>query len=102
MRSALVKVNKVLAGRLIEMDDKTFRFIYEENYQGAPVSLTMPITKRIYDFRYFPAFFEGLLPEGAQLEALLRQCKIDKSDHFSQLLQVGADVVGAVTIENVP
>ncbi|MDX2346428.1 MAG: HipA N-terminal domain-containing protein [Legionella sp.] len=47
----------------------------------------------------FPGFFEGLLPEGVILEALLRQYKIDENDYFQQLIIVGRNVVGAVTIE---
>jgi serine/threonine-protein kinase HipA len=31
----------------------------------------------------FPPFLEGLLPEGYNLEALLRALKIDRNDHFS-------------------
>ena len=38
------------------------------------------------------------MPEGFQLEALLRQRKLDRNDRFGQLLQVGADTVGAVTV----
>jgi len=49
----------------------------------------------------FPPVFEGLLPEGAQLEALLRRYKIDKQDMFQQLLIVGEDVVGSLTIREV-
>jgi len=32
------------------------------------------------------------------LEGLLRQCKIDRTDLFGQLLAVGGDTVGAVTV----
>lgn len=59
----------------------------------------MPLTNKIYKFDVFPPFFEGLLPEGSMLEALLRKYKIDKNDYFEQLIKVGRDVVGAVTIE---
>jgi serine/threonine-protein kinase HipA len=45
-----------------------------------------------------PSVFEGLLPEGVQLEALLRVHKVDKGDLLQQLLIVGADVVGSLTI----
>ena len=38
----------------------------------------------------FPPPFEGLLPEGAQLEALLRNHKIDRDDAFGKLVVVGA------------
>lgn len=99
MRKARILVNNIMAGILEEKEDKKYYFSYQKEYQGAPVSLTMPLTSNYYEFKQFPAFFEGLLPEGGQLEALLRKYKLDKSDYFGQLLQVGNDVVGAVTIE---
>lgn len=103
IRKAQVLVNGVLAGILEEIAHDTnqisYRFSYKKNYIGAPISLTMPRSTLSYEFKQFPAFFEGLLPEGPLLEALLRKYKIDKHDYFGQLLQVGHDVVGAVTIE---
>ena len=68
-------------------------------YRGEPVSLTMPTSQPVWDFPHFPAPFEGLLPEGVQLDALLRIRKLDKSDLFGQLLEVGQDVVGSLRIE---
>lgn len=102
MRRARIFVNGTAAGILEESNDHQFRFTYDSHYQGAPVSLTMPTKRVCYEFNKFPAFFEGLLPEGAMLEALLRTHKLDKKDYFGQLLQVGHDVVGAVTIEALP
>ena len=100
MRSAKIFVNKTLAGRLIKTDKQDkYVFTYEDNYQGSPVSLTMPIQKKMYEFEKFPPFFEGVLPEGQQLEALLRQAKLDRNDYFGQLMRVGADLVGAVSVE---
>lgn len=100
MKQALVLVNDISAGILEKLDGK-YRFQYQANYQGPPVSLTMPITDSVYEFEEFPSFFEGLLPEGILLEALLRKYKLDKNDYFGQLLKVGKDVVGAVTIEEI-
>ncbi|KTC85312.1 HipA N-terminal domain-containing protein [Legionella cincinnatiensis] len=99
MRKASVLVNGTKAGILEELKDGKYQFIYFDDYQGAPVSLTMPLTNKVYDFNIFPPFFEGLLPEGIMLEALLRKYKIDRNDYFGQLMIVGHDVVGAVTIE---
>ncbi len=100
MRIAKVLVNKRLAGRLIEEDSKKgYIFTYENNYQGPPISLTMPIDQKTYEFKEFPPFFEGVLPEGPQLEALLRRAKLDRNDYFGQLMIVGADLVGSVTLE---
>lgn len=99
LRRASVLVHGVLAGELMELADGSFRFEYLAGYSGPPVSLTMPCDRRVHDFKRFPPFFEGLLPEGEMLESLLRQHKIDRHDLFSQLLVVGGDMVGAVTVE---
>ena len=61
----------------------------------------MPVEQKEFEFNEFPPFFDGLLPEGIMLESLLKQKKIDKTDYFSQLIAVGADMVGAVTVEEV-
>ena len=99
MRKALVLVNRVKAGILEKLDKGKYKFSYFPDYQGAPVSLTMPCATKEYEFDTFPPFFEGLLPEGIMLDALLRKSKLDKNDYFGQLVKVGNDVVGAVTIE---
>ncbi len=99
MKKARVFVLGVEAGVLEMLNGGKFNFTYLANYQGAPVSLTMPLATQTYTFDNFPPFFEGLLPEGAMLEALLRKYKLDGNDYFEQLMKVGKDVVGAVTIE---
>jgi serine/threonine-protein kinase HipA len=102
MRKARVYNFGIPAGELIEIDrGKKYRFIYFEDYNGPPVSLTMPTKQREYEFNEFPPFFDGLLPEGVQLEALIRQMKIDKHDFFTQLTHVGKDLVGSVTVEEI-
>lgn len=99
MRKANILVNGVNAGILEELKDAKYQFVYFEDYYGAPVSLTMPLINKVYTFDIFPPFFEGLLPEGIMLDALLRKYKIDRNDYLGQLIIVGQDVVGAVTIE---
>ena len=100
MRMAEVFLNSLHVGRLIELEArKKYRFEYDKNYTGAPVSLTMPVRPEPYDFECFPPFFEGLLPEGFQLESLLKIKKIDRNDYFGQLVAVGKDLVGAVQVE---
>lgn len=99
MKKARVLVNGTEAGILEQLEENRYCFSYHEDYSQAPVSLTMPLTQKIYLFDHFPPFFEGLLPEGIMLEGLLRQYKLDKNDFFGQLVQVGNDLVGAVTVE---
>ena len=102
MRKAKVFVNDNEAGVLTELVfDKKYQFEYLEGYSGAPVSLTLPLTQKIYEFHGFPTFFDGLLPEGFQLEALLKIGKMDRNDFFAQLMAVGGDLVGNVTVKEV-
>lgn len=103
MRTADVFFRDSLAGKLIEIvQNREYRFIYEKEYSGPPVSLTMPLEQQEYEYDVFPPFFDGLLPEGYQLEALLKIKKIDRDDLMSQLLAAGSDTVGAVTIKEAP
>lgn len=102
MRKAQVFVHGKPAGIFEENQlGGPYRFAYHEVYDGAPVSLTMPLDAGIHQFDNFPPFFDGLLPEGIQLEGLLRTRKLDEHDLFGQLLAVGSDLVGAVTIAQV-
>lgn len=101
MKLALVYQQDQLAGRLEARDDGTYRFTYDDAFCGEPVSLTMPTRQQVWEFSRFPAPFEGLLPEGVQLDALLRLRKLDRNDLFGQLLAVGRDVVGSLRIEAV-
>jgi serine/threonine-protein kinase HipA len=100
MRKAIVRVNREAAGYLVqETTEGTFTFEYVSAYRGVPVSLTMPVREEPYLFERFPPFFDGLLPEGHQLEALLRAHKLDRTDYMGQILRVGTDLVGNVTVE---
>ena len=99
MKAARIYQQDQLAGLFEARDDGSYRFTYEAGFRGEPVSLTMPTTQRVWDFPHFPAPCEGLLPEGVQLEALLRIRKLDRGDFSGQLLAVGHDVVGSLRIE---
>ena len=98
VRRARVCVMDKAAGWLEKHEAGRFVFRYLETYTGPPVSLSMPVARREYSFDCFPPFFEGLLPEGMMLEGLLHQRKLDRDDLFGQLLAVGEEMVGAVTV----
>ena len=98
MRRARIDIMGHRAGVLEEPAPGRYVFRYDDSYAGPPVSLALPVSRREFSFDVFPPFFEGLLPEGAMLEGLLRQRKIDRTDLFGQLLAVGGDTVGAVTV----
>ena len=102
MRKAKIYVKGIEAGILSELvKGKEYVFEYLEGYKGLEVSLTMPTKQQVYKFNNFPPFFDGLLPEGIQLEGLLKIRKIDRGDYFSQLIAIGEDTVGAVTVKEI-
>jgi len=102
MRKVKVFVKGVNAGTLTELKQgKEYIFEYLEGYDGLEVSRTMLKNVKVYKFNKFPPFFDGLLPEGIQLEGLLKIKKIDKNDYFSQLVAVGEDMVGVVTVKEI-
>ncbi|MEI6789590.1 MAG: HipA N-terminal domain-containing protein [Myxococcaceae bacterium] len=103
MKTAEIYIDGQLAGYLEEIDiGKKYCIRYLSDYFGLPISLTLPIFVTPYEFESFPAFFEGLLPEGILLEALLKNKKIDRYDLFSQIVAVGHDLVGNVEVRQVP
>jgi serine/threonine-protein kinase HipA len=99
MRKAEIYQQGEVAGTLTEIDRNHYQLAYKPGYGGEPISLALPVREIPYDFDKFPPIFEGLLPEGMQLEAMLRQYKVDKKDMFQQLLIVGEDVVGSLTVK---
>lgn len=96
--SLLVRVHGRDAGLLKKEAASSYTFVYFPEYDGPPVSLTLPVREEPYHFYRFPPFFDGLLPEGWQLEALLRRAKLDRRDYMGQLAVVGGDPVGAVSV----
>ena len=102
MRKAKVFVNGNEAGNLREIrEGQEYLFEYHEGYNGLEISRTMPVNQGIYQFHEFPPFFEGLLPEGIQLEGLLKTRKIDNNDLFSQLMAVGDELIGVITVKEI-
>ena len=99
MRRAEVYQQTTRAGALEELDGGRWRFTYADGYSGEPVSLTMPVAQAVHEFDRFPPAFEGLLPEGMLLEAMLRRYKLDRTDLFGQLIVAGQDLVGSLTVQ---
>lgn len=98
MKKARVFFDGLPAGVLIEEQGR-YVFEYLPDYKGPSISRTMRREKGHFEYHDFPPFFDGLLPEGVNLEVFLKKTKIDRGDYFSQLLAVGQDLVGAVTVE---
>ena len=49
MRTAKVFMNGIETGILEELVKSNYRFTYHEYYNKAPISLTMPVIKKVYE-----------------------------------------------------
>ena len=101
MGRAEVHIDEALAGILEKEPEGKYAFCYREGYAGPPLSLAMPTSQQVYLYDAFPPFFDGLLPEGMMLNTLLRERKLDRSDFFGQLVELGEDLPGNVTVRGV-
>ncbi len=100
-KSAEILYNNKKAG-ILTKTESGYEFIYDQDYlnenSARPISLSLPLSQEIYRSRGLFPFFEGLLPEGWLLAQTSSVLKIDTSNKFSLLLNVGRDTIGAVSI----
>lgn len=104
MRQLDVYYNNTKAGVLIERHPgRDYVFRYEPDYLlsgGKSISVTLPITKEIYESAELFPFFTNMLPEGANRSILCRHLRIDEKDFFGMLsAMAGKDFIGAVHIK---
>jgi serine/threonine-protein kinase HipA len=98
---AAVYYNDIKAG-ILTKNEKDYLFEYDVEYlndaSARPISLTMPLVEKKFVSEKLFSFFDNLLPEGFLLEVTVSKLKIDKNDRFKLLINIGADVSGAVTV----
>ena len=91
---------------LIRETDEGYEFVYSADYlkmPGArPVSLTMPLSDKIYQSKILFPFFDGLIPEGWLLDIAVEHWKVKPTDRFQLLMASCKDAIGAVSIVPVP
>lgn len=100
-KKALVYLQENKAG-FLEKTERGYLFYYLKEYLSSqdaqPISLTLPLTDKLFESeRLFP-FFLGLIPEGWFLALTSRTLKIDPKNPFDILLATGGDCIGAVKI----
>lgn len=106
MRQAEVLYKKEKAGMLIQLDDASFVFRYEDHWfndvNKPAISLTLPKTQQEYTFEHLFPFFYNMLPEGSNRQTVCFENRIDTKDHLGILLTTAKqDTIGAVTIKKV-
>ena len=72
-------------------------FTYDENAQK-PISLSLPLQKKLFKEKVCRAFFGGLLPENPNMRELLaKKYNINVNDDFKLLKEIGRDCAGALS-----
>ena len=101
-RCGYVYLRDEFVGIISETEDG-YEFSYDETYlsKDAPlsVSLTLPVDKNPFISKTVFPFFEGLIPEGWLLEAVVHNWKLDSNDRFGLLLCACHDCIGDVHVE---
>ena len=101
MRKAKIFYRDMLAGILEENEDG-YSFEYINNYLSSnnpqPISLTMPISNKVYKSNILFPFFDGLIPEGWLLDIAQKNWKIKNNDRMSLLLVCCKDCIGAISV----
>jgi len=103
MRKARVLYKDEEAGILLQNDDGSFVFEYNDNWENdiskPSISLTLPKQKKTFKSNYLFPFFYNMLPEGSNKDVVCKYNRIDKNDYFGLLLTTSQyDTIGAVRV----
>lgn len=86
-----------VAGTLKQRESGKLSFEYERDYQGPPLSLSMPISNRVYEDKRVRPFLFGLLPDDAAVrQSIGREFGVSGNNPFALLEHVGLECPGAV------
>ncbi len=102
-RSLTVWWDGVVVGSLALGRHGAMRFAYDGAWVAdpdrPPVSHSLPKRSETYGARLCMPFFEGLLPEGAQRDAVANALGVSPANTFRLLVGLGEEVAGATQQE---
>lgn len=98
MSRLVVWISDRRVGDLIRKSNGNLQFRYDPDYDGPPVSQSLPLQREAHGHRATLAVFGGLLPEGDVREALARNLGVSERNDYGLLEEVGGDVAGAITL----
>ncbi|WP_220266910.1 HipA N-terminal domain-containing protein [Enterobacter sp. Colony194] len=75
-----------------------FRFTYRDDYQGPPLSLSLPVSQRTFHCATLHPFFVSLAPEGWLRNRYSQLQQRDEKDLLGMLIDNGKNLIGAVQI----
>lgn len=88
-------------GYLVSDSERTLSFAYADSYRALPgahpISFSLPFRDEPFADADSRAFFQNLLPENDQLDAVIAREGLDRDDLGGILAHVGADLPGALS-----
>lgn len=90
--------NDTLVGRLGLDPKQRFEFQYDAGWNGAPISVSLPVQPDPFRGDDARPFFNNLLPEGDVRKAIAREKGISDRNDFKLLELIAGDCAGALTL----
>lgn len=86
-----------LAGSVEQRDGGALSFEYDAKYDGVPLSISMPVSNRVFSDKTVRPFLSGLLPDSYDVRSSLgREYHVSADNPFALLRHIGLDCPGAV------
>lgn len=99
--SLLVFICGQLAGELAQGSSGQISFRYDPDYDGIPLSFSMPVSNRTFPHRVVQPFLFGLLPDDRSIRRSIGlEFDVRSDNPFSLLENIGLDCPGAVQFCN--
>jgi serine/threonine-protein kinase HipA len=103
MRKAKILYKNQEAGMLIQHDNGSFTFKYDNSWISdgtkPSISLTLPKSQQEYHSDFLFPFFYNMLPEGSNKLIACKLNRLDEDDYFGLLLTTAKyDNIGAVKV----
>ena len=100
-RTLTVRWGEAIAGSLTLDGHGAMSFRYADDWladsDASPLSFSLPKQSQPFPERECRPFFDGLLPEGPQREAVASSLGVSSANPFALLEQLGGEVAGALT-----
>lgn len=103
MRKAKILYKNQEAGMLIQHDNGSFTFKYDNSWISdvakPAISLTLPKSQQEYHSDFLFPFFYNMLPEGSNKQIVCKLNRLDLNDYFGLLLTTAkSDNIGAIKV----
>ena len=94
-------LNDRLVGQLSKSDQGVMQFSYDSSWlnfeYSCPISLSLPLTTKIYTGKVVDSYFRNLLPDSQAILSRIRsKLKIPTTHPYDLLAAIGRDCVGAL------